>query len=134
MAVVGLGLGGRDCVVLLGIRSAPVLALSWLLAPLTDVRVPDHNPGDVVAPLVAGRLEVYMERDPVLVVRRTLPNELFQLLCGSASEDGISMGLLVVGDPATLRRYSNDGLDAVTGDWLCAVACASFAGSTPGRR
>lgn len=88
---------------------APGLTLRSLLASATGVRVPDHKPpGDTAA--LAVESDVYLELDPELAVRRTLPSELFQLLRGSIIEKGDSVGLLAAGDPVNLRRASSDGL------------------------
>lgn len=103
VAAVGLGLGYE--LVKLDTISAPGLDRPSLPESAMEFLELDQRPaeGDAVS-LLLWRFCMYFDVDPELIVLRTLPNELFQLLYGSPSEKGDSMGLFAAGDPVNLRR------------------------------
>jgi hypothetical protein len=96
----------------------------------------DHRPADAeggATGLEVKLLCMYPLVEPELMVRRMLPNELFQFLYGSPIVKGDSMGLLFPDDPVKRRLDSMDGLDRTVGDLFCDGVCG-FEGSAPGLR
>ena len=78
VVVVGFGLGSWFAKLSM---SKLGLELPSPPASVFGVRDPDQRPVDGdAAPLVLWRLFMYLELEPELMVRRTLPSELFQLL------------------------------------------------------